>query len=205
MTGRDLLTGALWIGVGVGLGAIGYWIFTDPREHENPAGLARGPDGSKRRRKLPIVKGRAGRFEMREGPDVTCAGAMIHDPTGRAWPKRSVLFGPVRRVRSATDPEVEGAGRHYLGNSHRVAVGMVNAPPRSLDGWVYLGEVERVYYTRNGKKYGGVRFQHPFNKPGALATMVKGKGRVRLYRKGRFCRLELPRGSILDSRGFVWP
>jgi hypothetical protein len=196
----------LWGLVGVGLGTIAFLMFAPIRQ--NPARLAAGPrdKSSSKRRKLPIVKGRNVRFEMKQGPDVTCGGAMMHDPTGRAWPAKSVLCGPIkRRLRSASDAELEGAGRHYFGGSYPAKVVEIDAPERSMAGWKYLGEVERIYYTRVGRKNGNVRFVHPFNKAGALSTVFKGKGKVRLYRKGRFVRLELPRGAILDTRGFVWP
>jgi hypothetical protein len=202
-TTNTILNGILWGAVAVGIGAMFFWIIQGPKV--NPTRGSGGPKAKRRRRSIPIVKGRSCRFEMKEGPDVTCGGGMIHDPTGRAWPKNSVAFGPVRRVRSASGDEFSGAGRHYLGGSYKASIGIANLPPRGLDGWRYLGEVERIYYTRTGRKNGGVRFQHPFSKPGALATIVKGKGKARLYRRGRWCRLELPRGAILDSRGYVWP
>jgi hypothetical protein len=196
----------LWGCVGVGLGTIGYLMFAPIRENPTRR-LGAGPKATKgKRRKLPIVKGRNVRFEMKQGPDVSCSGAMMHDPTGKAWPAKSVLCGPIkRRLRKASDEELSGAGKHYFGGSYPAKVVEINAPNRSLDGWKYLGEVERIYYTRVGRKNGNVLFQHPFNKPSALATVMKGRGKVRLYRKGRFVRLELPRGAILDSRGFVWP
>jgi hypothetical protein len=176
-----------------------------PHERDNPRLGSGGPRGGSKKRKLPIVKGRSCRFEMKEGPDVTCAGAMLHDPTGKAWPARSVLCGPIRRkLRKASDAELEGAGRHYFGGSYPARVVEIDAPNRSMEGWRYLGEVERIYYTRVGRKNGNVRFVHEFNKHG-LTRLVKGTGKVRLYRKGRFVRLELPRGAILDTRGYVFP
>lgn len=195
----------LWGLVGLGLGTIGYLIFAPIRE--NPARrLSAGPkaSGGSKRRKLPIVKGRSCRFEMKEGRDVTCAGAMMHDPTGKAWPPRSVLCGPIkRRLRTANDDELAGAGRHYFGGSYTAKVVEIDAPSRGMAGWRYIGEVERIYYTRTGRKNPG-RYQHEFNRRG-LTQLVMGKKKVRLYRKGRFVRLELPRGAILDTRGFVHP
>jgi hypothetical protein len=188
---------------GVGALAWAFW----PRGsmwgvRENPSGAG----GNKSARGAPIVKGRSCLFEMVEGPDVHCRGAMVHDPTGRKWPKNSVLCGPFRaRVRRATDEEYRGAARDYLGTTHHASIGIVNTPPKSLAGWRYVGEVERIYYTRTGRKRPG-RYQHEFFKPTALATLVRGRhGKVRLYRRGSFCRLELPRGAQLDNRGYVYP
>jgi hypothetical protein len=197
----------LWGLVGVGLGTIAYLMFTPIRENPTRR-LGSGPKGGSKRRKLPIVKGRSCRFEMKEGPDVTCAGAMMHDPTGKAWPSKSVLCGPIKqRLGRASDEELAGAGKHYFGGSYPARVVVIqtpNAHDRPLTGWKYLGEVERIYYTRVGRKNGNVRFVHEFNRKG-LTQLVMGKKKVRLYRKGRFVRLELPRGAILDTRGFVHP
>jgi hypothetical protein len=224
--GKTVATVALWSFVAVGLGVMGWMLWKAPpmwRPHENPSGgskkasgtsssIARGTSSSiargtsKSARGAPIVKGRACRFEMKDGPDVSCAGAMIHDPSGRHWPKNSVLCGPFRaRVRRASDDEYRGAARDYLGTTHQASVGVVQMPPRSLGEWTYVGEVDRIFYTRTGRKRPG-RYQHPFFKPTALATLVRGRrGKVRLYRRGQFCRLELPRGAQLDNRGYVYP
>lgn len=200
-TTNKVAVATLWGLIAVGLGVMTYMIVKGPEE--NPArGIHRSPNVG---RSPPIVKGRSTRFEMVDGPDVTCSGGMIHDPSGRAWPKNSVLCGPFRpRVRAATPKEYRGWARDYLGTSHRPMVGIVDVPPRTLSEWTYLGEVERIYYTRIGAKRPG-RYVHTFNKPSAFATLVRGNGRVRLYRRGRFVRLELPRGAQLDARGYVWP
>lgn len=192
---------ALWGVAGVGLAAIVFWMIQGPKE--NPTRSSMEPKAKRRAR--PIVKGRSCRFEMVEGPDRTCGGGMIHDPTGRAWPKNSVLCGPFRRERRVDPDEMDPRATHYYGGSYSAHIGIVNKPPRALSSWRYLGEVERIYYTRVGRKYGGVRFVHPFNKGSSLAVIVKGRRRVRLYQYGRFMRLELPRDAMLDSRGFVFP
>jgi hypothetical protein len=194
----------LWAGVAAGLGFLAYTIIAGPKvPRENPSG---GSGGSRRSgsKKALIAKGRSCLFEMVDGSDVRCSGGMLHDPSGRWWPKKSVLCGPFRqRVRPIDDDEYDGEARHYLGSSHKASIGSIDTPPKGLSGWDYLGEVDRIFYTRTGRKSPG-RFQHGFNKSG-FTTFVKGKGRVRLYRRGRYCRLELPRGALLDSRGFVWP
>jgi hypothetical protein len=192
--------------VGAGVVAWAFWPRGEARggtrggARGNPAGA----DGSSGRSK-PIVKGRSCLFEMVDGSDVRCSGGMIHDPSGRRWPRRSVLCGPFRsRTRKATDDEYTGAARHYLGGSYGASIGRVDMPPKALGAWDYLGEVDRIYYTRTGRRNPG-RYQHQFNKSTALAVIFKGRGKVRLYRRGRFVRLELPPSAILDSRGYVWP
>jgi hypothetical protein len=180
----------------IGAGGWLYWRYVHTRENG-------GPDGKVD--KALIAKGRSCRFEMVDGPAVSVAGGMLHDPSGRWWPKRSVLCGPFKaRERAAADDEFKGPAKDYLGKTHNASIGSVDTPPKSLGEWEYLGEVSRVYYTRTGKKRPG-RYQHPFNKPTALSVLVKGKGKAKLYRHGRFARLDLPPGAILDSRGLVWP
>jgi hypothetical protein len=190
----------LWAGVAAGLGYLAYTIIAGPKE--NPT----GGGGGRRRgsKKALIAKGRSCLFEMVDGSDVRCSGGMLHDPSGRWWPKKSVLCGPFRqRMRPVDDDEYDGDAKHYLGSSHKASIGSIDTPPKPLAGWDYLGEVDRIFYTRTGRKNPG-RYQHKFNGKG-FTTLIKGNGRVRLYRRGRYCRLELPRGAILDSRGFLWP
>lgn len=202
-TSNKIAVATLWGIVAVGVGTLGWLLWKGPPMLENPAPVRRTPNVG---RSPPIVKGRSTRFEMKDGPDVTCAGGMIHDPSGRAWPRNSILCGPFRpRVRTATPEEYRGWAKDYLGSSHRPMVGVVDVPPRALSEWQLLGEVEKIYYTRLGKKRPG-RYVHAFYKPTALATLVRGRGgKVKLYRRGRFVRLELPKGAHLDARGFVYP
>ncbi len=192
---------ALWGVVGVGVAAILFFALKGPAR-ENPSGMASTPRRSKK--KALIAKGRSVAFDMKDGSSVRCSGGMLHDPSGRWWPRNSVLCGPFRVTRKADDDEVSGEARHYLGSSHNTKMGSVNTPPKALGEWKYIGEVEEIWYVRTGKKRPGTYF-HPFSKPGALATILKGKGKARLYKRGNFCRLDLPRGAILDSRGYVWP
>lgn len=204
------------IGVGVGIGVVvaaAYYLYlgkdVEPEKEKgrsarrNPVG--RKSTGPKVGRSPPIVKGHSCLFEMKDGGTIRTKGGMIHDPSGRSWPRASVLMGPFRaRVRAATDDEYHGDAKSYLGHTHHATIGVVDMPPRGLAQWEYLGEVDRIFYTRTGRKNPG-RYQHPFNKPSALATLVKGTGKVRLYKHGRFMRLQLPRGAQLDNRGYVWP
>jgi hypothetical protein len=192
---------AVWTIAGLGAATLLYLTLRGPKE--NPTRVGAGPKRINGKKAL-IAKGRACRFIMTDGGTVSCPGGMLHDPSGRWWPRHSVLCGPFRRVRSAQDDEYTGAARHYLGDSHRASVSAIDTPPKALSSWRYLGEIEEIRYTRTGKKRPG-RYYHEFSKPTALATIIRGKQKVRLYRRGRFCRIELPRNAILDTRGFVAP
>jgi hypothetical protein len=151
-----------------------------------------------------IVKGRAVSFDLTDGGkiDAPASYGMMHDPAGRYWKSTSLLVAPFEKL--GKDVDGDKYSKDYLGASHLTRVGDVRLPPKRLTDWCYEGEVERIWYTRTGRKYGGKRFQHAFNKP-SLARLVKGRGRARLYSRNGCYRLELPRGAIADGRGFVWP
>lgn len=149
-----------------------------------------------------ICKGFAVSFDLTDGAqiDAPAAYAMLHDPTGRYWKRTSILVAPFDRRDDGGEPTSEV--RRYLGYDDRA--GSIAVPPRGLSAWRYEGEVSCIWYRRNGAKHGGKRFRHEFNSPG-LQRLVRGRGRARLYSRGRCYRLELPRGAIADDRGIVWP
>ena len=151
-----------------------------------------------------LDKGSSVLCEMVDGSDRRLSGGMLHDPSGKHWPKKSVLIASYRKGnREATDAEMRGAPDDYLGKSYVGRIGEVTLPPKALSKWQRVGDVDRIYYTRRGHKRPG-RYQHKFNKM-SLTVLFKGKGKAVLYRCGRAYRLELPRGAIVDSRGFVYP
>jgi hypothetical protein len=150
-----------------------------------------------------LVKGHSVSFDLPTLEiDARKEHGMMHDPTGRLWKKTSILVGPYWRSKEEADGD--GHMRDYFGSSHLIRVGDAKLPPKGLERWRFIGDVEKIWYTRTGKKYGGKRFQHGFNKS-LLGRIVKGKGRARLYQLGEWYRLELPRGAIVDGRGFLWP
>lgn len=201
-TGSSLQTIVGWSIVGVGICALAYLLVKGPGDSENPSDDEPRPRRRGKARSL-IQKGRNVEFLMKDGGSYRAKGSMMHDPSGRFWPRSSVLCGSISAsARKALKEEITGEAEHYLARPPRMA--QVNTPSRSLQGWEYLGEVVEIRYTRTGNRKPG-RYFHEFSKGTALATLVKGKGRVRLYRSGRWYRLELPRGAILDTRGFVWP
>jgi hypothetical protein len=149
-----------------------------------------------------ICKGFAVSFDMIDGGaiDAPAAYAMLHDPTGRHWKRTSVLVAPFDRRDEGGEPSSDV--RRYLGYDDRA--GSVALPPKPLSAWRYEGEVATIWYRRHGAKYGGKRFRHAFN-DSAVRRFLHGRGKARLYSRGRLFRLELPRGATADDRGFVWP
>jgi hypothetical protein len=155
-----------------------------------------------------IVKGTSIRLHMEDGPMVRPRGAMMHDPTGRHWPKTSLLIGPFKKEGGKVDPKkYEGAPKEYLGRNYNPKEGSVNLPPKNLSYWEDVGVVERIDYVRPGTKAPG-GFRHSFNKPRGVYHVlhaVKGKRHVMLRRCGQFYRLDLGKGAIADERGIVFP
>lgn len=148
-----------------------------------------------------VVKAHTVSFDLVDGDkfDAPARDGMMHDEQGKSWRRNSVLVGPYDRDAIETDKTID-----YLGSGYLVHAGDTRLPPKPLNQWVYLGEVERIWYTRHGARQGGKRFQHQFNKI-SIAKLIKGTGRARLYSYNRWYRLELPRNLIADRRGFVFP
>jgi hypothetical protein len=149
---------------------------------------------------------------MCDGRRIKPGGTMMHDPSGKAWPAKSLLIGPFRAGTHGRVPDehYEGAPEYYLGRGYRARYGTVRLPPRALRRWQFVGYVSRggpedgeIRYHRRGSRAPG-GFYHPWNRR-SLMTLIHGHGRVRLYRLGSFYRLEMPRGAVVDDRGFVWP
>jgi hypothetical protein len=155
-----------------------------------------------------ICKGTEVLIELVDGSDVL-GEALLHDPTGKWWPSRSCLIGSFDKLPTVAKPkEAPKEAAQYLGRSYVIRAGSVTLPPRAIGLWDKIGQVEAIYYRRQGIKARG-RFRHRFNRRGLLArllsALIKGEGKLTLYQYGRWYRLELPRTAILDDRGFVWP
>jgi hypothetical protein len=151
-----------------------------------------------------ICKGTEVLIELVGGGDVL-GEALLHDPTGKWWPSRSCLIGSFDKFPAAAKPkEAPKEAAQYLGRSYVIRAGSVALPPRAIGQWDKIGQVEAIYYRRQGTKARG-RFRHRFNQGLSLSALIKGEGKATLYQHGRWYRLELPRTAILDDRGFVWP
>jgi len=159
---------------------------------------------------IPYIYGRAIRLHMDSGKMIQPRGAMIHDPSGRDWPKCSLLIVPVgrSRVRKATDEEYEGAPKHYLGRDHNPKVVQVTFPSSSTAEWKRIGELRRIDYVRGGTKAPG-GYKHHINKPRGVYRVTHllrgGDQPVVVSKLGSAYRLDLPNGCIIDDRGIVYP
>jgi hypothetical protein len=143
-----------------------------------------------------IAKGYGVRFVMEHGsvrPART--HALLHDPSGRVWPKCSGLVSPFRK----TGDEInDSTAKSYFGLfSDAPRRGILVMPPRALSEWRFSGYVEEIEYSRF--RPDGLRsshrddYFHPF------------KGDALLYRRGGLFRIELGRGCLWNWRGIVRP
>lgn len=136
-----------------------------------------------------VIKGERVIFKMAGGRTVRVPAAygIIHDPTGKQLPKCVVFVGPVRRTQQPA--EGDSRSKAYFGTKYQPKRAFVELPRRT---WQPVGEVVEILYVRRGK-YAGSYF-HPFKRFSPS-----------LSRSGRFYRLELRDGCIVDDRGFVFP
>jgi hypothetical protein len=149
-----------------------------------------------------IAKGFAVSFDMKNGDqiDAPAAFALLHDPSGRYWKKTSLLVAPFHK--DGVDVDGSELAQDYLRRD--VKAGSIDLPPKPLSAWQPEGEIDCIYYRRNGARHGGQRFKHKFNEF-SLDKLVRGSGKARLYSRGRLFRVELPRGAVADSDGLKWP
>ena len=150
-----------------------------------------------------IVKGNRVKFVLKDGTKISASGLMMHDPSGRYWPKNSMLVASFSRGgRLATDKEKSGAPREYLGRTHPARIGSVNLPPKPLGDWDYVGELKTILYVRPGRKAPGA-FYHHFGQRRIEAFWKSGK--AHLYRRGSAYRVQMGKGSLADDCGIVYP
>lgn len=145
-----------------------------------------------------IARGHDVSFVMADGRDIEVSGALLHDSSGKAWPKCSALIATFKRGPAV---EMDAESKDYFGRGYDAHEGRVELPPRDLKAWKLVGEVKKIFYERTGRHHG--LFQHEMGKRRLWAFFKSGK--ATLYRLGRAYRLELGKGCIWDSRGLVFP
>lgn len=123
--------------------------------------------------------------------------ALCHDPSGKDWPKCSILILPFRRGQGETDYR---PAKEYFGYDPGLGV-VTSSPPRDLKQWTLVCEVDAIDYWRPGIDHEG-DYEHYF----------KGRGYVwgdkqfpKVYRRGRIYRLELGGGCVVNWRGICHP
>jgi len=134
-----------------------------------------------------LIKGSNISFELDDGQSLALPKryGMMHNP--KQTTKCLVYFGPFDRTQENV-AQVPRIASLYFGSDYKARVGYIDFPRGK---WDPVGNVSRIYYERPGEH--ADYYQHPFNEP------------VPLSRNGEFHRITLPKGSVVNDRGFVSP
>lgn len=137
------------------------------------------------------IEGNRVAFELVSGKAIRLPPSYgtIHDPSGKEIPKCVVYFGPYRK--SSRSVEMNRSHRRYFGSDHRAKLAVVGRIPK--EGWKVVGKVAMIYYVRKGTRAPGA-FHHPFK-----------SRHPTLSKSGRFYKLSLGEGCLVDDRGYVFP
>ena len=140
-----------------------------------------------------LIKGNAVILETVDGEEIPLPKhyGIIHDPEGDDLPRCEVFFGPYRLLAGRPEGTTRSAVK-YFGRHYQPRLMMVNIPE---NGWRFEALIVQILYKRGlrGAHHAG-GFHHPFQ-----------KAPLTLSRSGRYRRLSLPNGCIVDDRGFVFP
>jgi hypothetical protein len=130
-------------------------------------------------------------FDMEDGRRLKLPSkyGTIHDQDGTILPKCDVFFGPWKKTQHPA--EMSRNQRRYFGADHQAK--LAKLPKIPIDGWKEIGKVVMIYYVRRGVRAPG-GFHHPFK-----------SRQPTLFKNGRFYKLSLGSGCIVDDRGYVFP
>src|ERR1700747_1236863 len=137
---------------------------------------------------LLICRGKTIAIDLVDGGaiDPPASHGLLHDPSGRLFPKRSLLIGPFERGSPADEETIPREAGDYLGRAYEVRRRECRLSPKELSAWKRVGEVAtlgnaqgEIFYTRGGTRAPG-RFRHKFNKA-SLSRLFRGRGKVTLY------------------------
>lgn len=141
-----------------------------------------------------LVKGDRVQFLTTDGNMIVLpsSAGIIHDPEGEERPRCEVFFGPYKLQRKRPVPRITRAAVKYYGRHYQPTVALIDLPHGP---WRPIAHVTKIFYKRGlrGAQHAG-GFHHPF----ARAPLT-------LEKSGKFYRLSLPGGCIVDDRGFVFP
>jgi hypothetical protein len=142
-----------------------------------------------------MVRGDCSHLDLEDGrtlhlPD---GWGLLHDTIGRCTHRCDIFIVPYRCGRRRVDRGSDGVVKtatEYFGRAEELYEGTVEMPPGP---WEPVGRVVTIYYDREGDQ--GGYYYHPFAEPVPLFEQ----------RHGRAYKLALPRGCIVNRRGFVKP
>jgi hypothetical protein len=161
--------------------------------------------------RMLIAKCYALALHLKDGRTVRPGGVLLHDPSGKCWPRTSCLITTFRKtgrpLESPTDEEIAWAR-----DPKSVREGFAFVPAaRSMSSWSRVGEVVEIDYKRVGE-YQDL-YVHEFKRPVSLyvssftypQSITKVDKAWELYKKQRTYRIELGPKAEFNWRGFVSP
>jgi hypothetical protein len=134
-----------------------------------------------------LIKGREISFEMDDGQKIALPKryGMIHNP--KQSTKCVVYFGPYERAGESVT-QMPRIASLYFGSDYDARGGYIDLPEGK---WDRVGNVNVIFYDRPGEH--SDYYRHEFKEP------------VPLSRNGEYWRITLPKGSVVNDRGFVSP
>ena len=142
-----------------------------------------------------LIKGYGVKFERTAGKAIVLPYryGIIHDPEGTILPPCNVYFGPYTISKRVVEAPSRAA-REYFGRDYKLRYITVAIPSGT---WKPVGEVAVLHYVRTeGSAHGGPYF-HPIKQPlNPSAPLTKN---------GRFYKIAMPDGCVINWRGFVFP
>ena len=134
-----------------------------------------------------LIKGREISFDMDDGETLVLPKAygMVHSPDTAK--KRYVYFGPFQKTKKPVS-DLPQLAHAYFGNDYKGHVASIDIPDGS---WRSVGRVTVIFYDRPGEH--ADYYRHEFSTPVPLSS------------NGRWHRLSLPEGAVVNDRGFVRP
>jgi hypothetical protein len=161
-----------------------------------------------------IVKGYRVSFVMAGGRAVKppASYALMNDESGSDWPRCSGLVGPIKST--SRRPISNSAAKSYFGHQpYDFRADIPSGDERHLRNWKYVGELEKILYTRRRANRAPTEhaddYFHPIRQdgPGILAKLLSFvlPAGAKLYRRGRWYRMELASGCTWNWRGIVSP
>ena len=137
-----------------------------------------------------LIKGRDISFEVLHGKTLTLpkSHGMIHNPdVGGDGERCRVYFGPYEKTDGAVT-KLTTRARNYFGGDYQGRHAYVNFPSGK---WKLSCTIMAIFYQRDGEH--ADYYRHEFERP------------LPLYELGKFYRLNLGKGCVLNDRGYVFP
>ena len=146
-----------------------------------------------------LEKGYVFQFTMEDGKTISFpryTWIMLHDPSGKLWPRCEVLFTRAQLRPGNTVSNPTAAAKAYYGDVP-IYKQSLKIPPKTGVAWKPVGTCVQIYYDRTG--HAEDPFHHEFD-----SRQYPQLDTVTIDRR-KFWRLTLGPACSINERGYVWP